>query len=107
SIDNMINGIEQSKSKPFEKVLFALGIRHIGETVAKKLAQHFKNIDAIRSANVEDILSVQDIGLRIADSINAFLSNPEHWEEIERLKASGLQFETEEKEVIFAGDELA
>src|SRR5690606_22517783 len=64
SIDNMLNGIEQSKNKPFEKVLFALGIRHIGETVARKLAQHFITIDAIRSAKLEEILSVQDIGLR-------------------------------------------
>jgi len=106
SIDNMLKGIEQSKNKPFEKVMFGLGIRHIGETVAKKLAQHFKNIDAIRAATVDEILSVQDIGLRIAESINAYLVNPEHWEEIEKLKAMGLQFEIEEKEVLLAGDGL-
>src|SRR5690606_31531523 len=103
----MLKGIEQSKNKPFEKVLFGLGIRHIGETVAKKLAQHFKNIDAIRSATVDEILSVQDIGLRIAESINAYLVNPEHWEEIEKLRAMGLQCEIEEKEVQLAGDSLS
>ena len=107
SIDNMLNGIEQSKNKPFEKVLFALGIRHIGETVAKKLAQHFKNIEAIKNSTVDEILSVQDIGLRIADSIHAYLTNPEHWEEIEKLKSLGLQFEIEEKEIQLAGDSLS
>lgn len=107
SIDNMLTGIEQSKNKPFEKVLFALGIRHIGETVAKKLAQHFKNIDALRSATIDEILSVQDIGLRIAESINQYLTNQEHWEEIEHLKRLGLQFEIEEKEVVLAGHGLS
>lgn len=62
SIDNMLKGIEKSKEKPFEKLLFALGIRHVGETIAKKLAQHFKTIDAIKAASVEEIAMVQDIG---------------------------------------------
>lgn len=107
SIDNMLKGIEQSKEKPFEKVLFGLGIRHIGETVAKKLAQHFKNIDAIKSATALDILTVPDIGQRIAESIHEYLNLPEHWEEIEKLKSAGLQFEIEEKEVVLAGTGLA
>lgn len=107
SIENMLKGIEQSKEKPFEKVLFGLGIRHIGETVAKKLAQHFKNIDAIKSATALDILTVPDIGQRIAESIHEYLNLPEHWEEIEKLKSAGLQFEIEEKEVVLAGTGLA
>lgn len=107
SIDNMLKGIELSKEKPFEKVLFGLGIRHIGETVAKKLAQHFKNIDAIKSATALDILTVPDIGQRIAESIHEYLNLPEHWEEIEKLKSAGLQFEIEEKEVVLAGTGLA
>ncbi|MGN5954368.1 NAD-dependent DNA ligase LigA [Sphingobacterium lactis] len=107
SIDNMLKGIEQSKEKPFEKVLFGLGIRHIGETVAKKLAQHFKNIDAIKSATALDILAVPDIGQRIAESLHEYLNLPEHWEEIEKLKSAGLQFEIEEKEVVLAGTGLA
>ncbi len=106
SIDNMLSGIEQSKQKPFEKVLFSLGIRHIGETVAKKLAQHFKTIDAIKAASADEILAVQDIGIRIAESIHDFLHVPEHWNEIEHLKSLGLQFEIEEKEQQLAGNSL-
>lgn len=107
SIDNMLNGIEASKQKPFEKLLFAMGIRHIGETIAKKLAQHFKNIDALAAASISEIEAVPDIGLRIAESIHFYLNEPAHQEEINRLKAAGLQFEVEEKEVILAGDALA
>jgi len=107
SIDNMLAGLEASKQKPFEKVLFGLGIRHIGETVAKKLAQHFKNIDAIAAATAQEIESVPDIGFRIAESIHFYLNQPEHWEEIEKLKAAGLQFEIEEKEIVLAGDGLS
>ncbi|WP_293933694.1 NAD-dependent DNA ligase LigA [Sphingobacterium sp. UBA6645] len=107
SIDNMLAGLEASKQKPFEKVLFGLGIRHIGETVAKKLAQHFKNIDAIAAASAQEIESVPDIGFRIAESVHFYLNQPEHWEEIEKLKAAGLQFEIEEKEIVLAGDGLS
>ena len=106
SIDNMLAGLEASKQKPFEKVLFGLGIRHIGETVAKKLVQHFKNIDAIAAASAQEIESVPDIGFRIAESVHFYLNQPEHWEEIEKLKAAGLQFEIEEKEIVLAGDGL-
>lgn len=107
SIDNMIAGIELSKSKPFEKVLFALGIRHVGETVAKKLAMHFKSLAQLKQASIEDIASVQDIGIRIAESVHQYLSQPEHLEELEKLQAAGLQFEIEEKTVVLAGDSLA
>ncbi len=107
SIDNMLAGIEASKQKPFEKVLFALGIRHIGETVAKKLAQHFKNIDAIARASAIEIEAVPDIGFRIAESIHFYLNQEEHWAEIQKLKDAGLQFAMEEKEVVLAGDGLA
>ncbi|MGJ1204115.1 NAD-dependent DNA ligase LigA [Sphingobacterium lactis] len=107
SIDNMLAGIEQSKQKPFEKVLFALGIRHIGETVARKLAQHFKNLEALKAASLEEILSVPDVGFRIAESIHDYLNDAEHWEELMKLKAMGLQFAIEEKEVVLAGDSLS
>lgn len=107
SIDNMLKGIEQSKEKPFEKVLFALGIRYIGETVAKKLAQHFKNMDQLSRATIEEIASVQDIGGRIAESLYNYLHNPDNEGELWRLKSAGLQFEVEEKEIIFAGDNLS
>ncbi|GHE45128.1 NAD-dependent DNA ligase LigA [Sphingobacterium griseoflavum] len=106
SIDNMLAGIEQSKSKPFEKVLFALGIRHVGETIAKKLAQHFKTIDQIIAASAEEMAAVQDIGGRIADSVYNYLHDPQHLLEIGRLKEAGLRFEIEEQEVVLAGDSL-
>ncbi|EEI90099.1 DNA ligase (NAD+) [Sphingobacterium spiritivorum ATCC 33300] len=106
SIDNMLKGIEKSKEKPFEKVLFALGIRHVGETIAKKLALYFKNIDALAQASVEEIASVQDIGGRIAESVHQYLNTPIHQNQIQKLKDYGLQFEIEEKEVILAGNGL-
>ncbi|HLS38638.1 MAG TPA: NAD-dependent DNA ligase LigA [Sphingobacterium bovisgrunnientis] len=107
SIDNMLKGIEESKSKPFEKVLFALGIRHVGETVAKKLAFHFKSLDNIKSASIEEIASVQDIGIRIAESLHTYLQDVDNVDELNKLQNYGLQFQIEEKEVILAGDGLA
>ena len=107
SIDNMLKGIEESKSKPFEKVLFALGIRHVGETVAKKLAFHFKSLDNIKAASIEEIASVQDIGIRIAESLHSYIQDVDNVEELNKLQNYGLQFELEEKEVILAGDGLA
>lgn len=106
SIENMLEGIELSKLKPFEKVLFSLGIRHIGETVAKKLAFHFKTIENLKSGTLEEILSVQDIGVRIAESIHNYLNNVEHWLEIEKLKKFGLNFEIEEKIIELSGANL-
>lgn len=107
SIENMLAGIEQSKEQPFEKVLFGLGIRHVGETIAKKLAQHFKNIDAMASASLQDMADVADIGERIAESVYNYLHQLEHMEELARLRAAGLNFQIEEKEVILAGNSLA
>lgn len=96
SVENMLEGIEKSKEKPFEKVLFALGIRHVGETIAKKLANHFKHIDALASASLEEISSVYEIGERIAESVVAYFSDEENRKRIESLKSSGLRFEIEE-----------
>jgi DNA ligase (NAD+) len=107
SIENMLKGIEESKSKPFEKVLFALGIRHVGETVAKKLAFHFKSLENIKAASIEEIASVQDIGLRIAESLHSYLQDAHNLEELNKLQNYDLQFEIEEKEIILAGDGLA
>jgi len=106
SIHNMLVGIELSKLKPFEKVLFSLGIRHIGETVAKKLAFHFKTIENLKSASLEEILSVQDVGVRIAESIHNYLNNMSHWLEIEKLKGFGLNFEIEERIIELSGANL-
>ncbi len=107
SIDNMIAGIEKSKEKPFEKVLFALGIRYVGETVAKKLALHFKTVDALAAASKEEIESVYEIGERIAESVTEYFANGIHREQIERLREYGLQLAIERRENQQVGDALS
>jgi len=91
SAKNMIAGITKSKEIPFEKVLFALGIRFVGETVAKKLARHYKSMDNIINAGFEDLVSVDEIGDRIAQSIVDFSNDPGNIQLLERLKGHGLQ----------------
>ncbi len=98
SADNLIKGVEASKTVPFECVLFALGIRYVGQTVAKKLAKYFKNIDAIVAAKYDDLVSVDEIGEKIAISVQQFFLKKENLVLIERLKKAGLQFAIEEKE---------
>ena len=93
SAQNMIVGIEKSKEIPFEKVLFALGIRFVGETVSKKLAKHFKSIDALMTATFEALINVDEIGDRIAQSIIDFSSDMRNIQLINRLKAAGIQLE--------------
>ena len=93
SANNAIQSIQKSKEIPFESVLFALGIRHVGETVAKKLARHFATIDALMNASHEELVAVDEIGDKIADSIEQFFGNEENREIIERLKSYGLNFE--------------
>ncbi|WP_113653979.1 NAD-dependent DNA ligase LigA [Pedobacter namyangjuensis] len=106
SIDNMLKGIEVSKQTPFEKLLFGLGIRYVGETVAKKLAKGLKNIDKLASASVEELIAVDEIGGRIAESIQDYFSKPEHLRQIELLKQAGLQFEVVETEMLLQSDKL-
>jgi DNA ligase (NAD+) len=96
SASNMIKGIEASKKIPFEKVLFALGIRYVGETVAKKLTKHYKNIDNLMNASFEDLVNVDEIGERIAQSILNFFKNPINIEIVNRLKSFGLNFSLDE-----------
>jgi DNA ligase (NAD+) len=98
SADNIIQGIEASKEIPFQRVLYALGIRYVGETVAKKLANHFKNIDNLQRASFEDLIAVDEIGDRIAESLLNYFSIEDHKSLITRLKEKGLQFEIVEKE---------
>jgi len=107
SINNMLDGIEKSKEMPFEKVLFGLGIRYVGETVARKLAVHFKNIDRIASATFDELITAEEIGERIALSIIEYFSDEKHKAEIEKLKEQGLQFVTIEKEVKLASEKLS
>jgi len=97
SAKNMISGIEKSKEIPFEKVLFALGIRFVGETVAKKLAKHFKTIDNILKATFEELISVEEIGDKIAESVLLFSSNLLNINLIDRLKGYGVQLEISAK----------
>lgn len=97
SAENLVNGVQKSKEIPFESVLFALGIRFVGETVAKKLAKHYKNIDALAQASLMDLILVDEIGERIAKSVIEFFENEENRKIIERLKSYGIQFEIEEK----------
>jgi DNA ligase (NAD+) len=96
SAENLINGIEKSKEVPFEKVLYALGIRYVGETVAKKLAKHYKSIDSIANASLMDLILVDEIGEKIAQSVIEFFENPENRIAVERLKNVGVQFELKE-----------
>lgn len=93
SAENLINGIEKSKEVPFERVLYALGIRYVGETVAKKLAKHYKSIDSIANASLMDLILVDEIGEKIAQSVIEFFENPENRIAVERLKNVGVQFE--------------
>ncbi|MFW0736129.1 NAD-dependent DNA ligase LigA [Flavobacterium sp. T12S277] len=97
SAENLVKGVEKSKEIPFESVLFALGIRFVGETVAKKLAKHYKNIDALSQATLMDLILVDEIGERIAKSVIEFFENEENQRIIERLKRHGIQFEIVEK----------
>ena len=97
SAENLVNGVANSKNIPFESVLFALGIRFVGETVAKKLAKHYRSIDALCQATLMDLILVDEIGERIAQSVLDFFDNEENRAIIERLKKHGIQFEIIEK----------
>ncbi|WP_299122356.1 NAD-dependent DNA ligase LigA [uncultured Winogradskyella sp.] len=106
SAENLINGVEASKQIPFERVLFALGIRYVGETVAKKLAKHYKSIDALMFATALDLVTVDEIGERIAESVVEFFSSEENKSIVERLKASGVQLEISAEKLANQTDKL-
>lgn len=93
SAENLVNGVAASTQIPFERVLFALGIRYVGETVAKKLAKHYKNIDAIKAASQEELVAVDEIGEKIAESVVAFFSKEENLALVSRLQSYGVQLE--------------
>ena len=93
SVQNILDGVEKSKEIPFEKVLFGIGIKHVGETVAKKLAKNFDTIDELKIATAEELTQVEDIGGKIAESIVNFFSDPENLLMIDRLKSYGVQLE--------------
>ena len=106
SAENIVNGITQSKEVPFERVLFALGIRFVGETVAKKIAKSFTDIEELENANLERLVNIDEIGEKIAQSILTYFSNPLNKELIERLKAAGLQFNRNEEDLSSYTDKL-
>jgi DNA ligase (NAD+) len=106
SAENLVNGVALSRNIPFERVLFALGIRYVGETVAKKLAKYYKNIDALRQASLMDLILVEEIGERIAQSVIDFFDNQENQIIVERLQNYGIQLEIVEKYNPNATDKL-
>lgn len=107
STQNILEGIEASKITPFENVLFALGIRYVGQTVAEKLARHFKNIDNLMKASFEDLIEVPEIGERIAESVLEYFTDPENVKLIEDLEAAGLNFAIKEEEITPLNNVLA
>ena len=106
SVSNILEGIENSKQISFERVLFALGIRHVGETIAKKLAYYFKNMDALVKASYDELLNVDEIGEKIAKSVTAFFADEKNIEIIEKLKNKGLKFELSEEQLAASSDKL-
>jgi len=96
TVTNILNGIEASKKTPFHQVLYALGIRYVGETVAKKLASHYKNIDSLLNASYDELIKVDEIGDKIAKSLNDWFSIPNNIEIINRLKQHGIRMESTE-----------
>lgn len=107
SADNIIQSIESSKQVPFERVLFALGIRFVGETVAKKIAKSFRNIEELERADLNTLTGIDEIGGKIAQSIVSYFQNPVNRNLIERLKAAGLQFSRSEEDLSRYTDKLA
>ena len=107
SAENIIKGIKASKEVPFERVLFALGIRFVGETVAKKIAKSFNNIEELENADLEKLTSIDEIGEKIAQSILIYFSSPLNVSLIERLKSAGLQLYRKEEDLNEYTDKLA
>ena len=99
SADNIIQGIARSKEVPYERVLFALGIRFVGETVAKKVAKAFHSIDALAAANLDALIHVDEIGLKIAQSIISYFADDKNRELVERLRNAGLKLEADEEDL--------
>ena len=107
SAERFLESLRASRSVPFERVLFALGIRYVGESTAKEIARHFGDIDAVASASKEDLLAVQDVGEVIAQSVADFFADERHIVEIQRLKAAGLKLSLEEGQAVAGSDALA
>lgn len=107
SAEKIVNGIEASKQVPFERVVFALGIRFVGETTARLLARHFKTIDALAAASLQDLLEVEGVGDVIAKSVMTYFRNPVTMQIVERLRGYGLQMALSEEQMSSSSDKLA
>ena len=107
SASRILQGIQESKKVPFERVLFALGIRFVGEIAAKSLARYFKSMDALMHASIDDMLQVNGIGQVIAQSVTTWFQNPQNQWLVERLRSYGLQMELSEQELSVHSDRLA
>lgn len=107
SAQNIVNSIQKSKEVPFERVVFALGIRFVGETSARLLARHFKSMDALMAAGLEELQEVEGIGEVMAKSIISYFHNPQNREIVERLRGYGLQFELSQEQTAAQSDKLA
>lgn len=106
TVNNILEGIHKSKEIPFERVLFGLGIRFVGSTVARKLVEHFTDIEALKGATYEELIAVNEIGGRIANSIKEYFANPEHITLVDRLKQAGLLFKSETSTAVIKSDTL-
>jgi DNA ligase (NAD+) len=102
----MMEGIQASKGQPYEKVLFELGIRNIGENTAVLLVEHFDNFDKLKIASREELLEINGIGETLVDSLHDFLITPENMEIIKRLKSHGLLFESSKEGIILESEKL-
>ncbi len=107
TVENILKGIKDSKKIPFERVLFAIGIRYVGETVAKKLALHYRNIDTFKNADLDDLNNVEEVGSKIAESIVSYFRNNKNIELIEKLKSHGIKFEVSESSASFISNKLS
>ena len=106
STKNLLDGIAKSKEAPFECVLFAIGIRYVGNTVAQKLARHFKSMDKLESATLEQLLEAPEVGEKIAESVKEFFEDASNRKEVERLRKAGLNFVSDAKEPEKVSDNL-
>jgi DNA ligase (NAD+) len=106
SVNNLLEGIEESKKVPFERVLFAIGIRHVGETTAKKIANSFRNLDALMNATPEQLLEVPEVGEILAESVAGFFRDEKNIELIKKLKSAGLCFELSEEQLANRSEKL-
>ena len=107
TVENILNGLQKSKEVSFERVLFAIGIRYVGETTAKKLARHFKTVDALSNATVDELMQVDDVGERVAGSIVDYFMQAENLEMVIAMRDAGLQFEMSASETASVSDKLA